>query len=376
MLGDSVVGVKHCIESEGRQGHDATTWALFAIGAAALIAFVFAFYTSRSTTRPTTRAGTTTGPRCSRSRRYAFRPRMLSTGYDWMAFGGLAVALITLTSAPRALRKREADAVRPHRDRARRRVPDRGRAGSFGLPWSRRMATTSCSTSARHGRRDDGRRPVDARSPSSPSRARTTIVADPGQRARSASRAGTTTFLVSSVPQPRRHVAPLFAVDSRSMMCLGGTAAVVRDLMLAAVRRSRSRTRTRTSTSRRSRTPRRARTARRRTIRRRRRPRTQPDDGKDESGGTGTAMALDEGKMGKKDSDRAEGQYKMQKNQEDPQLARQQAIEQARDGRYPRQHGARPGRRVRLADRHRRHLAAASTTPTSTAVCSATRPAR
>ena len=56
----------------------------------------------------------------------------------------------------------------------------------------------------------------------------------------------------------------------------------------------------------------------------------KPDDGKDESGGTGTAMALDEGKMGKKDSDRAEGQYKMQKNQEDPQLARQQAIEQAR----------------------------------------------
>jgi hypothetical protein len=56
----------------------------------------------------------------------------------------------------------------------------------------------------------------------------------------------------------------------------------------------------------------------------------KPDDGADESGGTGTAMALEEGKMGKKDSDRAEGQYKMQKNHEDPQLARQQAIEQAR----------------------------------------------
>ncbi len=38
----------------------------------------------------------------------------------------------------------------------------------------------------------------------------------------------------------------------------------------------------------------------------------KPDDG-EESGGTGTAMALDEGKMGKKDSDRAEGQYKMAK---------------------------------------------------------------
>jgi len=40
-------------------------------------------------------------------------------------------------------------------------------------------------------------------------------------------------------------------------------------------------------------------------------PEDMPDDGKDESGGTGTAMALDEGKMGKKDSERAEGQYKM-----------------------------------------------------------------
>ncbi|HEY6175997.1 MAG TPA: AgmX/PglI C-terminal domain-containing protein, partial [Kofleriaceae bacterium] len=59
-------------------------------------------------------------------------------------------------------------------------------------------------------------------------------------------------------------------------------------------------------------------------------PEDKPDNGQDQSGGTGTAMMLDEGKMGKKDSDRAEGQYKMQKNLDDPQLARQQAIEQAR----------------------------------------------
>ncbi len=57
---------------------------------------------------------------------------------------------------------------------------------------------------------------------------------------------------------------------------------------------------------------------------------TEADDA-DESGGTGTAMALEEGKMGKKESDRAEGQYKMQKSKEDPMLARQQAIEQARN---------------------------------------------
>ena len=51
----------------------------------------------------------------------------------------------------------------------------------------------------------------------------------------------------------------------------------------------------------------------------------------DESGGTGTAMALEEGKMGKKDSDRAEGQYKMRNAISDPQLAREQAIDQARN---------------------------------------------
>jgi hypothetical protein len=44
----------------------------------------------------------------------------------------------------------------------------------------------------------------------------------------------------------------------------------------------------------------------------------KPDDGEDESGGTGTAMALDEGKMGKKDSDRAEGQYKMKRTVDEP----------------------------------------------------------
>jgi hypothetical protein len=49
----------------------------------------------------------------------------------------------------------------------------------------------------------------------------------------------------------------------------------------------------------------------------------KPDDGADESGGTGTAMALEEGKMGKKDSDRAEGQYRMKKHSDSPQeLAR------------------------------------------------------
>lgn len=58
-------------------------------------------------------------------------------------------------------------------------------------------------------------------------------------------------------------------------------------------------------------------------------PETSDDDGAEESGGTGTAMALDEGKMGKKESDRATGQYKMAKTQENEQLARMAAVEKA-----------------------------------------------
>ncbi len=51
---------------------------------------------------------------------------------------------------------------------------------------------------------------------------------------------------------------------------------------------------------------------------------------RDDAPGTGTAMALDEGKMGKRDDDWAQGQYKM-RLAADPQLARDQTIELARN---------------------------------------------
>lgn len=51
-------------------------------------------------------------------------------------------------------------------------------------------------------------------------------------------------------------------------------------------------------------------------------PEDEDDDYGDDSGGTGTAMALDEGKMGKKDSDRAEGQYQMRRSGDAPGIDR------------------------------------------------------
>jgi len=53
------------------------------------------------------------------------------------------------------------------------------------------------------------------------------------------------------------------------------------------------------------------------------------DDGEEE-GGTGVKMALEEGKMGKKDSDREAGRYALENKGIDPQLARAQAMDKAR----------------------------------------------
>src|SRR5262249_41623740 len=143
-------------------------------------------------------------------------------------------------------------------------------------------------------------------------------------------RAGKTTFLISSVPRPRRHVAPLFAALEAGVLVYFGGSLVVHLGMWALLQQvpvddsgtnidlaSLEDTSTRTNATNQDDPPPPP-------------PEDQPDDGKDESGGTGTAMALEEGKMGKKDSDRETGQYKMKNENVDPQLARQQAIEQAK----------------------------------------------
>jgi len=78
----------------------------------------------------------------------------------------------------------------------------------------------------------------------------------------------------------------------------------------------------------------------------------KPDDGEDESGGTGRAMALEEGKMGKKDSDRAEGQYRMKRPSDAPALPK--ASPRAERGPLLRMPPAKPewddGNPARLAD--------------------------
>jgi predicted regulator of Ras-like GTPase activity (Roadblock/LC7/MglB family) len=142
---------------------------------------------------------------------------------------------------------------------------------------------------------------------------------------------GPNTFLVSAVAQPRRQPVPLFAGQEASVwIYFGATAAVLGGLVFfllfglyddAMVDDANMDTdelvANNLSATTNDNPP----------------PEVPPEedtaDSDEESGGTGTAMALDEGKMGKKESDRATGQYKMAKTQEQEQLARQQAVDAA-----------------------------------------------
>jgi pSer/pThr/pTyr-binding forkhead associated (FHA) protein len=325
MLGDSVVGVKHCIDPKGGKV-SSTTWALFAIGAASLIAFVFAFYTAVDN------AAYNKGrydyeTQVLKKPGYAVRPRLLSGTFDFIAFGGLLAAVVTMTSAIARMRKEsESPFVRIGTAPGVEFPTEGAPAPAF------EMVSPHGDDFAFHfGHGMDGEMVVGGQSTSLAELAqqgRTTISPIPAN-AKIRVRAGRTTFLVSSVPRPRRHAAPLMQFETPFLMSLGGTAAAFAIIMLLLFQipvedsttnidlASLEDTSTRTNSSAQDDPP----------------PppeEDKPDDGKDESGGTGTAMALDEGKMGKKDSDRAEGQYKMQKTQEDPQLARQQAVEAAR----------------------------------------------
>lgn len=324
MLGDSVVGVKHCIDPKGGKV-STTTWALFGIGVVSFVAVMFAFYAGVSN------AAYNKGRYDYETTQlhkpgYAVRPRMLSVGFDWLAFGGLAAALVTMTSALVRMRKeKETPWVRigdaPDVDFATEGAP----MSSYGL-----VEPNGDDFVFNFERGMEGEMIVGGQSTSLAELAaqgRTSISPIPAN-AKIRVRAGNATFLVSSVPRPRRYAAPGFAMERPFLYSLAGTGAAAAVIVLLlfqiAVEDSNANidlasledTATRSNSASQD-DP----------------PPPPPDDtadGQDESGGTGTAMALDEGKMGKKDSDRAEGQYKMQKNQEDPQLARQQAIEQAR----------------------------------------------
>jgi hypothetical protein len=97
MLGDSVVGVKHCMNPRGGKVTRAT-WGLAAGGLACLLASAGAFYASVDTAA-TNAAALARHTHQLHKPAYSFRPRELGRGVDGVAFGGLALGLGLATLA-------------------------------------------------------------------------------------------------------------------------------------------------------------------------------------------------------------------------------------------------------------------------------------
>jgi hypothetical protein len=368
MMGDSVVSVKHCMEPRN-QGVSAITWVLLSLGAASFLVAAVAFVVSYRNAKynkfmkdyqttcmidfdllPSSdqaivkdaimKQGLTPdaadkimskplrAPNCTPKPAWSIRPNEMSNALDFMAFGGIAFSIFGFAwGLARFMHERRQNpyyriGTAPNVEFATEGAPEpafpliapRGDdfAFNFGHGMEGEMVVGGQSTSlaelAAQGRHSISPIP-------------------PGAKIRV--RAGKSTFLVSAVPQPRQAGSALFAsLEATVLLYFVGSAfvhgiilflmwqAYIPDSGVNVDMASNEDGNLRSANANQDDPP----------------PPEQEEQPGDEaeSGGTGTAMALEEGKMGKKDSDRAEGQYKMQKNQEDPQLARQQAIEQAR----------------------------------------------
>jgi pSer/pThr/pTyr-binding forkhead associated (FHA) protein len=334
MLGDSVIGVKHLMDPKTGKVTP-TTYALFAGGAVMLLMALTAFFIGVQNAEFNKHAHHA-WVNVEKLPEFEFRPRLLSPVYDVMAFGGILTGFLAMTYGLIRLRnERQSPYFRigtaPEVEFALQASPSEsfplvGPLGDdfvfhFGAGMEGEMNVDGESIKlaelqARGRAQPSGMVPGAMQVPIPP-------------KARIRVNAGKNTFLISAVPRPRRQAAPLFAsLESRAMAFFGASAVfhlglVALLLNLPPDPRSLS-LELRGSEGRLTRFQSKAQED----------PKQEEEEETENtaaSGGTGTAMALDEGKMGKQDSTRAAGQYAMKNEGGDPQLAREQAIEQARD---------------------------------------------
>jgi hypothetical protein len=232
MLGDTVIGVKHCLDP--RSGKvTPKTWAFAAAGAACLLASAIAFTVSVRTSADNT-ARYEQWTHVDHKPVRAFRPTILGPGVDWLAFGGLALGLVGVTLGLWRMRGERTSpyyriGTAPGVELAIEHAP---------LPAFPLVAPSGDDFVFNYGAGIDGELILDGkstplaelaaagRSRPSPTTAGAIEVAIP-PRARIRARAGQTTFLVSAVARPRRHAIPLLAsLESRALSYVAGSLAI------------------------------------------------------------------------------------------------------------------------------------------------------
>jgi hypothetical protein len=231
LLGDSVIDVKHCIDPKSGKV-TRTTIAFFAVACVLAVMSVVAFAVSVHVAA-VNHAALDAWTHVLKRPAYSFRPEELSFAYDWCAFGGCVTAVIAAVAGVA-------------RWRAEKRSPfyrigtapgvelalDGAPAAAFPLvgpspsgddfvmtyaagiegDLSLDGTTTSLAELATHGK------------PSGRTAGAIELPIPAGARIRA--RNGKATFVITAVPQPRRHAAPLLAnVERRTVMYVAGSLA-------------------------------------------------------------------------------------------------------------------------------------------------------
>ncbi len=228
LLGDSVVDVKHCMDPHTGKVTP-RTWGMLAAGAVCLLVSAIAFYMSVHTAA-FNKGALDYWTHVANKPAHAYRPEMLSAGYDWLAFGGFALGLVTVALALVRIRREQANPYyrigtapgvqqplvgAPTEDFPL--VAPRGDdfVFSFGAGITGEMSvngkTVGLAELAASGQARPSTTTVGAFELPIPLHAR--IRAKVGQ----------TQFLVAGVPKPRTHAAPLFSLENRTLAYFAGS---------------------------------------------------------------------------------------------------------------------------------------------------------
>jgi hypothetical protein len=337
MLGNSVVAVKHVMNPRGTGKPSGATWAMIGLAGLALVIGLVGFIAGRNNAT-FNEAKKHTWVEEEKRPAWAFRPAPLPIYNDFMVFLGFPLGIAFLAAG--LLRMRDETGSNPWfrigPDENNEFSTTEAPATSFPLIAPRGDDFVFNFAPGMEGELQTDGQSISLAELQQQGRATPSTTAPGGlelqipQKARIRVKSGSATFLVTSVPQPKRHPVPLFlGLEAMIIVFFVGSAFVhfgfVGLLRMVPPDQDTAPTDMAVNED----TSNKAQTT---SIEDPPPPEIEEEeeDGEDESGGTGTAMMLEEGKMGKKDSDRAEGQYKMKKNADQEQLARQQAIEQAR----------------------------------------------
>jgi len=333
MLGDSVIGVKHCMDPRGGKVTRAT-WAFAAAGLACLLASAGAFASSVSTAS-TNKSALDRHLKANKPV-HAFRPVQTGVATDLLAGGGLALGRFGLTTAlVRSRRERKSPFYRIGTAANVEQPLENAPSASFPLvapqgddfvfnyapgmeaELTLNGVTTSIAELAASGRARPSALVAGA------------IEVPIPMAAKIRAKAGQTTFMISAVNKPRSQGAPLFAFERRTGAYIGGSLAahlvalLILNSMPVEAGTVSSDINMLENLALNSKLPANEDA-----------PPDEPEQDTNDDAGTNGAesakMRLDEGAAGKPDAVRTTGEMHVMNNNVEQRMSRDQAIEQAR----------------------------------------------